>query len=204
MALFDVALHYNFFHAAEAGSDYDMRTLLDRSLISERPTQAVTFVDNHDTQMGQSLQSFVADWFKQLAYAIILLRQEGLPCVFYTDYYGNPAYKRPLVPNLGKMIRIRHSYVYGEQKDYFDDEHTVGWVRQGDTDHNNSAIAVVLNNSEVGTKQMEMGTAMSGVAFYDALGSFIEPVVIDSNGYGIFQSLVTVSQCGFRKKLLRT
>ena len=79
-----------------------------------------------------------------------------------------------------------NSYAYGEQKDYFDDEHTVGWVRQGDTDHNNSAIAVVLNNSEVGTKQMEMGTAMSGVAFYDALGNFIEPVVIDSNGYGIF------------------
>ena len=87
MSLFDVALHYNFFNASTSGNGYDMRKIFDNTLISQRPERAVTFVDNHDTQYGQSLQSFVEDWFKPLAYALILLRTEGVPCVFYSDYY---------------------------------------------------------------------------------------------------------------------
>lgn len=43
-------------------------------------------MDNHDTQPGQALQSFVDEWFKQSAYAIILLREEGYPCVFMVTY----------------------------------------------------------------------------------------------------------------------
>lgn len=54
-----------------------MRQIFDNTLVKERPNLAVTFVDNHDTQYGQSLQSFVEEWFKPLAYAIILLREDG-------------------------------------------------------------------------------------------------------------------------------
>ena len=86
MSLFDVALHYNIFHASQAGANYDLRTIFNNTLVRERPGNAVTFVDNHDTQYGQSLQSFVDGWFKPLAYALILLRKEGVPCVFYSDY----------------------------------------------------------------------------------------------------------------------
>jgi Predicted membrane protein len=32
----------------------------------------------------------VAGWFKPLAYAVILLRKDGLPCVFYGDLFGIP------------------------------------------------------------------------------------------------------------------
>lgn len=35
----------------------------------------------HDTQVGQSLESCVASWFKPLAYALILLRVDGYPLV---------------------------------------------------------------------------------------------------------------------------
>ena len=186
MSLFDVALHFNFYHASKSGSDYDMRGILSRTLISERPEHAVTFVDNHDTQFGQSLQSFVEDWFKQLAYAIILLRREGLPCVFYADYYGNPAHNRPMVPNLGKLIKLRNLYAYGDQTDYFDDEHIVGWVRSGDREHPDSGFATLLSNAEGGSKKMFMGTKYSGMEFFDALGNILEPVTIDEDGYGIF------------------
>ena len=41
------------------------------------------------------------------------LRQDGVPCVFYSDYYGNPVQNRPLVPNLGKQIKVRRWYAYG-------------------------------------------------------------------------------------------
>ena len=186
MSLFDVALHFNFYNASRSGSDYDMRSILSRTLISEWPEKAVTFVDNHDTQLGQSLQSFVEDWFKQLAYAVILLRREGLPCVFYADYYGNPAHNRPMVPNLGKLIKLRHLYAYGDQTDYFDDEHIIGWVRSGDEEHPDSGFAVLISNAEGGEKRMRIGTEFSGLKYYDALGADHEPVIIDKDGYGIF------------------
>lgn len=186
MSLFDVALHYRFFNAAQSGEAYDLRQILDQTLVSARPENAVTFVDNHDTQLGQSLQSFVDDWFKPLAYAIILLRKDGLPCVFYADYYGNPSHDRPLVPNLGKLIKLRHSYAYGEQEDYFDEEHLIGWVRKGDPEHPCSGLAVVISNADGGNKRMNMGINYAGTPFYDALGNFPDPVVIDEEGYGVF------------------
>ena len=179
-------LHFNFYNASKAGSDYDMSTILSRTLVAERPANAVTFVDNHDTQLGQSLQSFVEDWFKQLAYAIILLRKGGMPCVFYADYYGNPAHNRPMVPNLGKLIKLRHLYSYGDQKDYFDDKHIAGWVRSGDDQHTDSGFAVLLSNAEGGTKKMLMGKDRSGIKYYDALSNTQDPVVIDEDGYGVF------------------
>ena len=44
-------------------------------------------MDNHDTQPCQSLESWVEPWFKPLAYALILLRRDGYPCVFQGDYH---------------------------------------------------------------------------------------------------------------------
>ena len=189
MSLFDVALHYNFFNASQAGGNYDLRCILDHTLMKERPQNAVTFVDNHDTQYGQSLQSFVEDWFKPLAYALILLRQEGMPCVFYSDYYGNPVQNRPLVPNLGKLIKLRRSYAYGEQEDYFQNEHLIGWVRHGDDDHAHSGLAVVMSNAEGGSLTMHMGEQYAGESFYDALGNCTEPVIIDEDGNGAFSTI---------------
>jgi len=184
MSLFDVALHYSFFDVSQGRRS--LKSVFDNTLVQQRPDHAVTFVDNHDTQYGQSLQSFVEDWFKPLAYALILLRQEGVPCVFYSDYYGNPAQNRPLVPNLGKLIKTRRWYAYGEQVDYMDDEHLIGWVRRGDVEHENSGVAVVMSDGEPGSLRMEMGKGHAGMAFHDALGNLTEPVVIDEDGFGVF------------------
>ncbi len=186
MALFDVALHYNFFDASQGRRS--LKYIFDNSLVKQRPANAVTFVDNHDTQYGQSLQSFVEDWFKPLAYALILLRQDGTPCVFYSDYYGNPAQNRPLVPNLGKLIKVRRWYAYGEQTDYFSDDHVVGWVRRGDIEHENSGAAVVMSDGPAGTLPMEVGVRFAGESFFDAMGVCTEPVVIDKKGVGQFRT----------------
>ncbi len=75
MSLFDVPLHYHFYDASRSNGHYDMSKLLDGTLVSYDEFKAVTFVDNHDTQIGQSLESWVLDWFKPMAYAMILLRQ---------------------------------------------------------------------------------------------------------------------------------
>jgi alpha-amylase len=71
-----------------AGGNYDMRQLLEGTLMQRREREAVTFVENHDSQPLQSLESVVEPWFKPLAYATILLRRQGYPCLFYADYYG--------------------------------------------------------------------------------------------------------------------
>ena len=68
-----------------------MSRLFEGTLVGARPDLAVTFVDNHDTQPGQSLESWVDGWFKAAAYGLILLRAYGYPCVFYGDLYGIPS-----------------------------------------------------------------------------------------------------------------
>ncbi|KAJ2987362.1 hypothetical protein NUW54_g9445 [Trametes sanguinea] len=59
VTFFDVPLHYNFHEASKAGSRYDLRRILDKTILKYRPSDSVTFVDNHDTQVGQTLESWV-------------------------------------------------------------------------------------------------------------------------------------------------
>ncbi len=90
MSLFDVPLHMNFHKASCSNGQFDMRNIFKGTLVERRPGQAVTFVENHDTQEGQALQSVVSDWFVPAAYAMILLRPQGYPCVFYTEIIMEP------------------------------------------------------------------------------------------------------------------
>lgn len=93
---------------------------------------AVTFVDNHDSEPGQSLESFVDPWFKKIAYGLILLRKDGYPCVFYGDYKGikakNISGQKDMIDNL---IDIRKKYAYGDEDNYFESQNLIGWVRRG-------------------------------------------------------------------------
>ena len=187
MSLFDVALHYKFYNASHASGGGCLGHIFDGTLMAERPGNAVTFVDNHDTQHGQSLQSFVEDWFKPLAYAMILLRRDGVPCVFYSDYYGNPAQNRPMVPNLGKLIRLRSRYAYGEQADWLEGPGIIGWVRRGDPERLDSGLAVAISDGEAGALTMDMGPAWAGETLYDALGNCPEPMTLDEDGRGEFR-----------------
>ena len=186
MSLFDVPLHFSFQDAATSNGHYDMRWLLKNTLLSERPNNAVTFVDNHDTQPGQSLFSFIPTWFKPIAYSVILLRSEGIPCVFYGDYYGIPNDNIPAVPSLKKLIYIRKKYAYGEQEDYFDDPSLIGFVRKGDEEHENSGVAVLMTNAECGSKVMEVGRDFAGQLFFDAMNLAAIPVTIDEDGKAEF------------------
>ena len=90
-------------------------------MVELKPDKAVTFVDNHDTQRGQALESTVEEWFKPAAYALILLRQNGLPCVFYGDYYGISGQyaQQDFKEVLDRLLAIRKDLAYGEQTDYF-------------------------------------------------------------------------------------
>ena len=47
-SFFDVPLHHNFHQASQAGAQYDLRRILDNTIVQKRPGDAVTFVDNHE------------------------------------------------------------------------------------------------------------------------------------------------------------
>lgn len=187
-ALFDVPLHFNFVNASFMGKDYDLRKIMDNSLVQSNRFNAVTFVDNHDSQPGQALESWVQDWFKPLAYALILLRQDGYPCVFYGDYYdiggehGIPG-KRDI---LDKLLQARKNCAYGEQRDYFNHSNTIGWVRLGDQDHPFSGLACVMSNGDDGYQRMGFGPERAGSQWTDITGAIADPVVLDENGEADF------------------
>lgn len=184
--LFDVPLHYNFYEASNASGNYDMRKIFDNTLIKEFPNLTVTFVDNHDTQPGQSLFSWVQEWFKPLAYAIILLRKDGLPCVFYGDYYGINSYEMPPMKNLESLIKARKYFAYGDEINYFDDFNVVGWVRAGDEEHPDSGLVAIMSDGMGGGKTINVGKKLANTVFYDYTGNVKETVYVDNEGNGIF------------------
>ena len=186
ISLFDVPLHYHL-ESASKDENYDMSKILEGTLVKENPSKAVTFVDNHDTQPGQSLQSFIQDWFKPAAYSIILLRDEGYPCIFYGDFYGIPHDNIPPVKELKTILEIRKEKAYGVQHDYFDHPDYIGWTREGDNEHLQSGIAVVISNSFDGEKRMYIGKDLIGEKFVDALTNCEEIVEIDQEGCGTFK-----------------
>lgn len=184
--LFDVILHYNFQEASKAGADYDLRTLFDNSIVQSRPTLAVTFVDNHDSQPGQSLESWVEPWFKSHAYASILLRDTGYPVVFFGDLYGlGDGQFDGLKDELDKLMMLRKDYAYGKQDDYMHSENTIGWVRHGDDNHPGS-LAVVMTNGDMDTLSMFVGEDQEGKTFIDYLRHNEAEVVINEDGFGDF------------------
>ncbi len=185
MRMFDVPLHFKLHEASKKGRDFDLSKILDQTLVQKNPLMAVTFVDNHDSQPGQSLESWVDDWFKPLAYALILLREHGYPCLFYGDYFGNPGdaegkYKltshRKLIDD---FIQARQKHAYGELHDYFDHPQCIGWTWSGDAEHPGT-LAVVMSSGDPGSKRMK--TACPRTTFRDMTGHVPDPVTTDESG----------------------
>ena len=164
-----------------------MARIFDNTLVKEMPQLAVTFVDNHDTEPGQALFSWIQDWFKPLAYSLILLRKDGLPCVFYGDFYGIPSQNiKPMGEKLEKIIKARKYFAYGEQIDYFDHHDIVAWVRTGDDEHTDSGMVTILSDGPGGSKTINVGKRLANTVFYDWLGNVQETVYVDQDGNGIF------------------
>lgn len=185
--LFDVPLHFNLQKASNSMGAFDMRTLFSGTLVENRSDWSVTFVDNHDTQKEQSLESWVEGWFKEQAYALILLREAGTPVVFWGDLYGIPSqHVDPVGTSLEALLKIREHLAYGSQVDYFNSPDVIGWVRTGDYDHDNSGLAVVLTNHIGGELEMNVSANHGQKVFVDLLKNNNTKIQLDDNGKGTF------------------
>ncbi|MBE9031426.1 alpha-amylase [filamentous cyanobacterium LEGE 11480] len=193
--LFDAPLHYNFADASKAGNGYDLRQIFDNSLVKQQPALAVTLVENHDSQPLQALESVVEPWFKPLAYALILLRRDGYPCIFYADYYGahyrdqgNDGQEYEIWMDshqrlIDIFLKVRQEYAYGDQYDYFDHANTIGWTRIG-TEAKPGGMAVVLSNGDAGQKWME--TAQPAQTYIDLTEHITDSVTTNEHGWAEF------------------
>lgn len=196
MSIFDVTLHYSMHRASRERGSFDLRRILDDSLVSRRPEQTVTFVDNHDSQPLQALESPVESWFKPLAYALILLRRDGYPCIFYPDYYGGSYddrgrdgqwYRIELGSHrwvIDRLLDARRRFAWGSQIDYFDHPRCVGWTRMGDAAHP-GGLAVLMSSEGEGRKWMNVGRPR--VRFVDLTGQMTGTVTTNDTGWGEFQ-----------------
>lgn len=192
LALFDVPLHFALHRASWSRGEYDLRAIFADTLVDADPTMAVTFVENHDTQEGQSLQSPVAEWFKPAAYALILLREAGYPCVFQADLDGAGG-EHPIapVPGLETLMRLRASHAHGIQRDAFDDPELIGWSREGlsieeaEEGAPSTGVAVLISQSGAAVKTLEVGACHAGQLWECVLGGQAS-VIIDEDGTAVF------------------
>jgi alpha-amylase len=103
---FDFSLRFMLAAMCNNASRWDMSQLDHAGLAGISPANAVTFVDNPDTDLSSSAISN-----KMLAYAYILT-SEGYPCVFYKDYstdqgcYG-------LKPKIDNLAWIHENLAFG-------------------------------------------------------------------------------------------
>lgn len=185
--LFDVSLHFNLYTASKMASQYDLRQIFDNTIVKTHPALAVTFVDNHDSQYGESLESCIEPWFKEIAYGLILLRQDGYPCVFYGDYYGTGGDNSQdgFREQINVLAKIRKKFAYGDQDDYFESPSSIGWVRHGDKDHKDKC-AVIISSGDMNTIRMFVGEEQEGKIYSDYTGNNVGRVNIDSEGFGDF------------------
>lgn len=135
---------------------------------------SVSFVDNHDTDNNGG--PVTTD--KMLAYAYILTRDKGYPCVFYRDYYEY---------GLGKQIKalmaIRQAHAYGASLEYDEDDSSLYvYSRAGDATH--SGMLVMLDDHADETKSIK--TPWPSRTLHDATGNQSSAVTTDAAGVGTF------------------
>ncbi|WBV57424.1 alpha-amylase [Chryseobacterium daecheongense] len=195
LCYFDVPLHYHFYNASNEEEKYDLRNILDGTLLSQNPRCSVSFVENHDTQKLQALESVVKDWFKPIAYTLILMNENAYPCIFYPDLYGAEytdlsegkeiKVSMPKVHLLPLLLKARQEFAHGEQINYFDDPNCIAWMRKGDEKHK-GCIIIISNNGE-GAKEIDLGKENANSEYSDFLQQRKDKTKSDENGRAVFK-----------------
>lgn len=197
MSLFDFPLHHRLGRAATRRKRYDLRHLLNKTFTEVDPVHSVTFVDNHDTQAYREETSEVKRWFRPHAYALILLRESGYPCVFYPDLYGYTHYQKredgrsrkiniKPCPHLETLLFARRRYAYGAQHDFFSRPDVIGWTREGEDDMPESGCAVLFCNGDETSLDMTMGERHANRNFRELTGSYEHQITLDDSGKAVF------------------
>jgi alpha-amylase len=195
-SVFDFALRFALAAMCNNSSRWDMTQLDHAGLTGHAPLNAVTFVDNPDTDLSSPVV-----WNKLLGYAYILTA-EGYPCVYYKDYatdsgcYG----LRRWIDNL---IWIHENLAFGPTVTRFKDYQTIVYERQGYPN-----LLVGLNNDQYhgwrtitaqtgfgGNVQLHDYTGNGRDIWTDAAGNAVIGIPPNENGHGY----VAYSRVGYTR-----
>ena len=151
---------------------FNMADLDHVGLAGISPDKAVTFVENHDTDLNPS-QQIVTN--KILGYAYILT-SEGYPCVYYRDYDTGPdGYK--LKPQIDNLIWIHEKLAAGSTVQRFKDFDVFAYERLG-----GAHLLVGLNNDPAAPRTITVATGFgANVNLHDYAGHAPNSVT-DRNG----------------------
>ncbi len=144
--------------------------------------RAVTFVDNHDTDRDGENKSISKR--KQQAYAYILMRAEGVPCIYWKDYYiwG-------MKEDLDKLIAARQKFAYGPSyESSSNDRNTYSYIRAGSLEVPNSGLVMMITQADRGgliTKTIN--SQQENTLFYDYTGNVSEEIKTDDRGIADFK-----------------
>lgn len=191
ICLFDFPLFFKFREAGRRGEDYDLRELFRNTLMEEQPALAVTFVENHDYEYGRGFQCHVEAWFKPLAYAFILLRENGFPCLFFPDYYGSQDLFEHKGYQSGRqyldlLLKLRKQFALGEEV-WAAGSTVAGWTRLGFVPGARGAMAVVINTAYNRVQSIELETARIYKLFYH-----LATIKWTGNGYLVVKGAYTM------------
>ena len=121
------------------GYGYSLRNLVEGNvLLWDRPDEAVTFVENHDTtRISPIFQE------KLLAYAFILTH-EGYPCVFWQDYFVWELAKPQTPFGIEALVKTHELYAGGKTDLLHVDDDLYIMQRRGTEEQ--KGLVFVLNN----------------------------------------------------------
>jgi galactose oxidase len=145
---FDFPLKFLLTSMCNNPGRFNMADLDHAGLVGISPLNAVTFVENHDTDLQPS-QKIVIN--KMMAYAYILT-SEGYPCIFYKDYSTDPGCFG-LRPQIDNLIWIHEVLASGATEQRWKDFNVFSYERTGSL-----RLLVALNNDPNATHTIRVAT----------------------------------------------
>lgn len=183
--LFDFPLYYTFLNSFGNGN---IGTMLETAGLVNDPTdgsRAVMFADNHDTNRDGDSPGMVN--YKLQAYTYMLTREEGIPCIYWRDFY-----QYGMGAGLQRLLVARKHFAYGTgcEVNETDSNNVYAYVRDGSTTPaEGDGLIMLIAKEGTGTYQQNINSGQPSTTFYDITGNITEEVTTDASGYGIFKVL---------------